>query len=148
MTMKAIVAAALLAVPVSASAATVYELEATADFTSVDGFSLTFEDLDGDMLFSEDELLTFSGVQFNFGGEPFFTRLTGVPEIAGISDGIGTLWQFNDAAVFGGGGSGNTGVRSFSYNVSEFAPVPLPAAGLMLLAGLGGMAALRRRKRA
>jgi hypothetical protein len=32
-----------------------------------------------------------------------------------------------------------------SMNVSA---VPLPATGLMLLAGLGGMAALRRRKKA
>lgn len=31
--------------------------------------------------------------------------------------------------------------------VAEVAPVPLPAAGWMLIAGLGGMAALRRRKK-
>lgn len=32
--------------------------------------------------------------------------------------------------------------------LAEVAPVPLPAAGLMLLGGLGGLAALRRRRRA
>jgi hypothetical protein len=31
--------------------------------------------------------------------------------------------------------------------ISNVAPVPLPAAGWMLLAGLGGMAALRRRQK-
>lgn len=36
------------------------------------------------------------------------------------------------------------------YDVSKvsIAPVPLPAGGLMLLGGLGGLAALRRRKKA
>lgn len=35
-----------------------------------------------------------------------------------------------------------------SFDVEELAPVPLPASGLALLAGLGGLAAARRRKQA
>jgi len=41
----------------------------------------------------------------------------------------------------------NDAVGGLIDNVS-LAPIPLPASGLLLLAGLGGMAALRRRKKA
>lgn len=34
----------------------------------------------------------------------------------------------------------------FTYNIDAMSPVPLPAGGLLLLSGLGGFAALRRRK--
>ncbi len=39
-------------------------------------------------------------------------------------------------------------VAPWSNPVAQAAPIPLPAAGWMLLAGLGGLAALRRRKAA
>ena len=42
--------------------------------------------------------------------------------------------------------TGNAQARIDNVVVPDVAPVPVPAAGLMLLAGLGGMAALRRRK--
>lgn len=42
---------------------------------------------------------------------------------------------------------GNAQARMDNVVVPDVAPVPVPAAGLMLMAGLGGMAALRRRKK-
>lgn len=50
-------------------------------------------------------------------------------------------------------GTPGTGVfkgnlRFDDINVTEVAPVPLPAAGVLLLAGLGGLAMVRRRKQA
>lgn len=40
----------------------------------------------------------------------------------------------------------NKGVSHISYFGTEMTPVPLPASSLLLLAGLGGFAALKRRK--
>ena len=40
-----------------------------------------------------------------------------------------------------------TGTRPFTFNASFIAPVPLPASLPLLLAGIGGFAALRRRKK-
>ena len=50
-------------------------------------------------------------------------------------------------------GTEGTGVfkgnlRFDNIDVTEVAPVPLPAAGALMMAGLGGLAMLRRRKRA
>lgn len=136
-----VLAASFLAVS-TASAATVYEFEATSISPKVDSFSVTYEDLDGDMLFSIDELLSFSGVQFNVHSNSYFDTLTGVRTVAGYTDGGDASWNFGQT----------TGTRAgrafdlFSYSVTP-SVVPLPAAGFMLLAGLGGIAALRRRKR-
>ena len=40
----------------------------------------------------------------------------------------------------------NEAILVGTYDVSEISPVPLPAAGWMLIAGLGGLAAMKRRK--
>jgi len=42
--------------------------------------------------------------------------------------------------------SGNSTTRLFAGEMQQPAPVPLPAAGLMLLAALGGLSALRQRR--
>lgn len=40
----------------------------------------------------------------------------------------------------------NEAILVGTYTVSDLAPIPLPAAGWMLLAGIGGLAAMKRRK--
>ncbi len=50
--------------------------------------------------------------------------------------------------IFFGPDGFNGGITSVNYSFNNPTPIPLPAAGLLLLAGLGGLAALRRRKQA
>lgn len=54
------------------------------------------------------------------------------------------LFQNVTSLTFSTNGGGN--VRLDDLAIDGPSPVPLPAAGLMLLAGLGGLAALRKRK--
>lgn len=59
-----------------------------------------------------------------------------------------SLFQDITALRFWKTGGGNAYLDNLSLDVTVPAPVPLPAAGLMLLAGVGGLAAMRRRKTA
>lgn len=52
----------------------------------------------------------------------------------------GTIFSFGADAI-------NDKFRLKRAKVEKMAPIPLPAAGWMLLAGLGGLAAMRRRKK-
>lgn len=58
------------------------------------------------------------------------------------------LWELDASERFGG--FINTGLEDIShvsfYNTGDMTPIPLPAAGWLLLAGIGGLAAMRRRK--
>ncbi len=149
MDLKGTMTAAALAVAaaIPASAASLYNLEATP-LAGSSGFSLVFEDLDGDMLFSLDELLSFSGITDNFGDT--FTILASVPTVVGFTDG-GILpsptppfctgfWCFEESR----GNGTSTPATSFSLDISV---VPLPAGLPLLLTGLAGFAGLRMRQK-
>jgi hypothetical protein len=61
------------------------------------------------------------------GGYPYFTALTG--------DGEGSNVAYDQEISFA------------NFTISPISPVPLPAGGLLLLSGLAGVAALKRRKK-
>ena len=83
-----------------------------------------------------------SSFAFVEGTQPVDSGLPGLGELTGLNL-IGksfTIWvaRSNDA----------TGTADGALAGIDVAPVPLPASSLMLLAGLGGIAAMRRRKKA
>jgi len=147
-------AAGLLGLALAASAAPVRLIDATTDglppepsFANV-GFSLTYEDRDGDASFSLAELLAFTGV-FDGGGQ-YFDQLLGVPTAPGIT-GNGAGWRFGDS---------NAALADYSTAAGAFTPfttgplagtVPEPgslALGLAALAALGWTQRSRRGLRA
>lgn len=146
LTLTALITSLVLAGPVSAAS---FLLTAESSFPAqYSGFSITFDDLDGDQTLSIDEVLDFSGItSFQFGQT--YTELTRVPVVADIADGViltfssgltSNSWAFREGAAF----ATSISAASFRYDLSPLV-VPLPASGLGLLAGLGALLLLRRR---
>ena len=96
----------------------------------ISDFSLTFDDLDGDMLFSLDELLTFSGIT---SPTTMYTWLFRVPDIAGIADGGDIAWGFQPET---GPRELLTPVTEFSYAIFQIG-TDIPAPGTFALLGAG-----------
>jgi hypothetical protein len=141
-------------VPAIASAGIIYQLDATSLFPgpgfSVSDFQLVFDDLDGDSEFSEDELLSFSGVtRSNTSGTTFYDLVSLAPDLGGIADGNNSpsdRWLFAQT----GGSTLNDFASNWTYVVNE-APstaAPLPGTVALFGTGLAGLAATRRRRRA
>lgn len=63
------------------------------------------------------------------------------PGVVNFADGSVLTFLMHPVAAGGFGSSTTTGV---TFKVDNVAPVPLPAAGLMLLVGIAGIAAVRR----
>lgn len=154
MKIKGLIAAASLAAfaAVPASAASLYNLTATSNDSDVSHFFLTFEDLDTDMLFSLNELQSFSGITVF---STFYSTLEIVPDLPNFTDGGTTgfdcLGAFTDDWCFGRtDSSGNLTdefFRSSFFHDYHITPVPLPAGLPLLLTGLAGFVGLRMREK-
>jgi hypothetical protein len=59
------------------------------------------------------------------------------------NDGQNSWIEYGEFAI----DSSNEGTEQVSYTISPLSPVPLPAGGFLLLSGLAGVVALKRRKK-
>lgn len=89
-------------------------------------------------------------------GTAGFGTLLGVLSAGGVSwhnGGVGSV-SFADGSVLGfdldevlTGGLGTSTTSGIAFTAEAVAPVPLPAAGWLMLAGIGGMAAVGRKRK-
>ena len=155
--MKHLFLGAALSATLAATGASAATVSAVSTNASVSDFQITFTDSNSNGLLDLNEITGFSGI---FIIARTLDTLIGIDTVAGISvggtvpgaqlSGIANGWRFADSG-FGPlieFGSVNSSVFEFSIELDDAAPVPLPAAGWMLIVGLGGLAAMRRRSKA
>ena len=122
--------------------------------------NFAMETLDGQMLAdtTPGQSITFTQ---NAGLISFAFKTLGTNPAGVITNGVGGTSEALDMAfsaifnggksviaLFGDGGGNNDNDRDDMVVRIDVVPVPLPAGGLLLLTALGGVAAIRRRKRA
>ncbi len=111
-------------------------------------FLITYDDKDMDMLFSLNELRSFSGVLLFVEDGPniILDILDVVPVIMDFADGVGTDWEFSFTAMFP-----NVTISpasNWTYTVTKIiTPIPLPAPLLLLVTALAGLFGVSRFKR-
>ena len=133
-----------LFIGVQAKAAPLYDF--IANWTPLDGggfsFSATFEDVDGDRLFSLDELRSYNSTLPR-------TFLSGVPAIPTYTDGLSAAWRFSDLLnEFPDQDIPDGPLWTYSSTARPATPVvPLPASLLLLLSGAMSLHLLRRAAR-
>ena len=148
MNMKITCAAVLLSTALGQHAiASTYQLDATIALGTGAGgfsnFSVTFDDKDNNTLLGDTEMLVFGGVDIAF---KHYYALLFIPVATGFADGTSSSWFFAGA----GGATTTMGPERYRYKLTKLTgtqpnPVPLPAAGWALMAGLGALWSFRRK---
>lgn len=129
----------------TATAATLVATEVDTTDSLNENFTITFTDTNNNRLFDIGELESFSGFINQY------PTLLGVPAIAGISvagELAGVLQPAPGSWTFGSPSGQFASTPNFwTYEIKGLAAIPVPATLPLLLAGLGGLALLRRRAR-
>lgn len=96
----------------------------------IESFTISsFNDSQHNSLAGSTDTLLINGIEYSF------------------TDALGATFSGTDSITFAFDDVSGNGSQ-FYVGVAEVALVPLPAAGLLLLAGMGGLAAMRRRRKA
>lgn len=127
----------------TASAAT---LTATGNEGPQENFIITFTDTNRNRLFDISELESFSGpwttVYPILLGVPAIAGISVAGELAGVIESAPGSWIFTNPSV-----QFASTPNFWTYEIKGLAAIPVPATLPLLLAGLGGLALLRRRAR-
>lgn len=129
----------------TASAATLIATEVDTTDRLNENFTITFTDTNNNRLFDIGELESFSGPLVSA-----YPTLLGVPTFAGISvEGVlPGVTLAPGSWIFAGPSIVYSATPNFwTYEIRGLAAIPVPATLPLLLAGLGGLALLRRRAR-